>query len=339
MYSLAKQILFAIDAEKAHHLTFHFLKKIQNTSLQTIFIPKYKYKNPINIAGFTFPNRLGLAAGLDKNALLLPVWQRLGFGHIEVGTITPKPQIGNPKPRLFRLVKDEALINRMGFNNDGADLIAHRLSYRPTDLIIGANIGKNKDTTAKYAFRDYQICMQKLQHVCDYFTINVSSPNTPGLRDLQHQSELDHLLGEIQNTNQAFKVSKPIWLKIAPDLSEIQLQDVISVAEKNNINAIVATNTTLSRSGLLTDATTIQQIGNGGLSGKPLFKQSNEIVNYIHQNSSIPVIGVGGIFSGEDALEKVKAGASLVQIYSGLIYKGPYLIKEILQALQEPLTA
>jgi len=335
MYALTKQFLFVLDAEKAHQLTFRFLELVQDTLLQNIIFPKYDYPSTIQTAGFTFPNRLGLAAGLDKNALLLPVWHHLGFGHIEVGTITPKPQIGNPKPRLFRLVKDKALINRMGFNNDGADLIAERLEKRPKGLIIGANIGKNKDTSAEDAFRDYQICMHKLQEACDYFTINVSSPNTPGLRDLQHQSELDHLLGEIQDTNEALKVSKPIWLKIAPDLSEIQLQDVISVAEKNNIDAIVATNTTLSRAGLSTDSATIQQIGNGGLSGKPLLRRSNEVVAFLQENSSIPIVGVGGIFSAQDAIEKIQSGATLVQIYTGLIYRGPSLIKEILQTLQK----
>jgi dihydroorotate dehydrogenase len=334
MYSLAKQLLFALDAEKAHQLTFRFLETIQDTPLKNIFVPTYDYPDPTTIAGITFPNRLGLAAGLDKNGLLLSIWHHLGFGHIEVGTITSKPQIGNPKPRLFRLLKDEALINRMGFNNDGADIIAQRLTQRPKGLIIGANIGKNKDTPDDDAYQDYQICMQKLQDVCDYFTINVSSPNTPGLRDLQHQSKLDHLLYEIQNTNHKLKTPKPIWLKIAPDLSEIQLEDITKVAEKNNIRAIVATNTTLSRAGLSTDSTIIQQIGNGGLSGKPLFKQSNNIVTYIKKNSNIPVVGVGGIFSAQDVHEKLQAGASLVQIYTGLIYRGPSLIKEILQTLK-----
>lgn len=334
MYQLVKKLLFSLDAEKAHQLTFRFLEIIQDSPLQNIILPHYDYPNPIHVSGFTFPNRLGLAAGLDKNALLLPVWHRLGFGHIEVGTITPKPQAGNPKPRLFRLLKDEALINRMGFNNDGADVIARRLENRPKGLIIGANIGKNKETLAEIAYQDYVLCMERLQDVCDYFTINVSSPNTPGLRDLQHQSELDRLLSEIQNQNQQSKVPKPVWLKIAPDLSDIQLQDVMSVAEKNKMDAIVSTNTTLSRVNLSTDNTTIQQIGNGGLSGKPLMERSNEVIAFLHKNSNIPIIGVGGIFSERDAIEKLQAGATLVQIYSGLIYRGPSLIKEILQALQ-----
>lgn len=285
-----------------------------------------------NVFGLTFPGPVGLAAGLDKNALAFEEFGQLGFDFIEVGTLTPKAQPGNDKPRLFRLLKDSALINRMGFNNDGVEIARLRLAKRKNKtLIIGGNIGKNKVTPNENATDDYLKCFNALYEVVDYFVVNVSSPNTPGLRALQEKEPLLQLLKTIQALNLSKTKAKPILLKIAPDLSNEQLDDIIDIVKQTQIAGVIATNTTISREGLMTPEAEIKEMGAGGLSGKPLRQRSTEVIAYLKQKSghAFPVIGVGGIHSAEDALEKIKAGADLIQLYTGFIYEGPQLIKNI----------
>jgi dihydroorotate dehydrogenase len=282
-----------------------------------------------NLFGLDFPNPVGLAAGLDKNGDVIDEMGMMGFGFVEVGTITPRAQPGNEKPRLFRLVKDAALINRMGFNNVGADVAALKLKRRKTDIIVGANIGKNKTTTNEAAIRDYEYCFKTLFDYADYFVVNVSSPNTPGLRALQDKDALAAILNSLQDMNQAKEKTKPILLKIAPDLTNEQIDDVINVVQQTKIQGIVATNTTIGREGLSYSAPEIETFGAGGLSGKPLTKRSTEVIRYIKSKSQIPVIGVGGIMNVADATEKLEAGADLIQLYSGFIYSGPQLIRDI----------
>jgi dihydroorotate dehydrogenase len=275
---------------------------------------------------------VGLAAGLDKNARLVNEFSSLGFGFVEIGTVTPLPQKGNPKKRLFRIVDQEAIINRMGFNNDGVKKIAKRLRKKGK-IIVGGNIGKNKNTTFEDTISDYLISFDNLFDYVDYFAVNVSSPNTENLRDLQHQENLRHLLNKLQQNNKSKKYPKPILLKIAPDLSENQLLDIIEVVKETKIDGIIATNTTVDRSQLKNTSKIINE--KGGLSGAPLKDKSTEIIRFLHKNSngSIPIVGVGGIMSPEDAIEKIKAGASLIQLYSGLIYSGPTLVKQINNAI------
>lgn len=285
-----------------------------------------------NVFGLNFPGPVGLAAGLDKNALAFEEFGQLGFDFIEVGTLTPKAQPGNDKPRLFRLLKDSALINRMGFNNDGVEIARLRLAKRKNKtLIIGGNIGKNKVTPNENATDDYLKCFNALYEVVDYFVVNVSSPNTPGLRALQEKEPLLQLLKTIQALNLSKTKAKPILLKIAPDLSNEQLDDIIDIVKQTQIAGVIATNTTISREGLMTPEAEIKEMGAGGLSGKPLRQRSTEVIAYLKQKSghAFPVIGVGGIHSAEDALEKIKAGADLIQLYTGFIYEGPQLIKNI----------
>jgi dihydroorotate dehydrogenase len=288
------------------------------------------------VAGLTFPNPVGLAAGLDKDAIAFNELGDFGFGFIEIGTVTPKPQEGNEKPRLFRLVKNEALINRMGFNNKGVDAAAVLLKKRkdPT-LIIGGNIGKNKVTPNEKATDDYVYCFNALFDVVDYFVVNVSSPNTPNLRDLQEKEPLTNLLNTLQVLNQTKKTPKPIFLKIAPDLTNTQLDDIIEIVAITKIAGVIATNTTISREGLNYTEEEIKSYGMGGLSGKPLTKRSTEVIRYLKQksNSAFPVIGVGGIHTAQDAIEKLDAGADLIQLYTGFIYEGPGLIKDINKAI------
>jgi len=336
MYKLLLKLLFLFDPERVHYLTLNSLKLLVRIpwvygSLRKIFY----IHQPVVFLGITFPNRVGLAAGFDKNAKYLKEFQAMGFGHVEIGTVTPKPQSGNDKPRLFRLVKDEAIINRMGFNNDGADVIAARLRNRPKDLIVGGNIGKNKVTANEDAKLDYEICFSKLYDVVDYFVVNVSSPNTPNLRALQDKGPLREILMALVQLRiqfvQSGKMTKPILLKIAPDLTHEQLDDVVDLVTECNIEGLVATNTTISRAGLKTNEKDVVAIGAGGLSGKPVHDMSTDVLQYIYQKSkgSIPLIGVGGIDSKQTANNKLNAGATLVQVYSGLIYKGPGLVKEI----------
>lgn len=281
--------------------------------------------------GIHFKSRLGLAAGFDKNALMYKGLSNLGFGFVEIGTVTPIPQNGNPKPRLFRLKSDKALINRMGFNNKGLFHAVKMLRNRPKDIIIGGNIGKNKITPNESAKNDYISCFKALHPYVDYFAINVSSPNTPGLRELQDKEPLLDLLMSLQEINFSFKKQKPILLKIAPDLSEKQLDDIIEIIVKSGIRGVIATNTTTVRDKLVTNPVEIASIGSGGLSGRPLFDRSLEVVKYLkdHSKGQFTIIGVGGIFSADDALKMLRAGADLIQVYTGFVYNGPALISEI----------
>lgn len=285
--------------------------------------------------GIRFPNPVGLAAGFDKDARWYDELSCLGFGFIEVGTITPLPQDGNPKPRLFRLPADSGLINRMGFNNGGLENAIEQLSTRKKDIIIGGNIGKNKSTPNDQAVNDYIKCFNALFHHVDYFVVNVSSPNTPGLRELQEKEPLLNILNTLQGINNQKAKRKPILLKIAPDLTDEQLDDIVDIVKQTRIDGIIATNTTISRDGLTTPANELTTIGNGGLSGKPLKERATEVIRYLHQKSSgsFPIIGVGGIMDPKDALEKLDAGASLVQIYTGFIYYGPTLARDINRAV------
>ena len=284
-----------------------------------------------DIVGLKFKNPVGLAAGFDKNASSIEELAQFGFGFIEIGTVTPLPQPGNEKPRMFRLPADKAIINRMGFNNQGVDVIADRLSrVKRNGLIIGGNIGKNKSTSNENAVNDYTTCFDRLFDVVDYFVVNVSSPNTPNLRELQEKEPLKHILNTLQEHNRKHPVSKPILLKIAPDLTHLQLDDLVDIVQETKIAGVVATNTTVSRKNLFSDPYLTAQVG--GLSGQPVKHRSTEIIRYLasKSNKSFVIIGVGGIHSPEDALEKLDAGASLIQLYTGFIYEGPSLIKRIL---------
>jgi dihydroorotate dehydrogenase len=286
------------------------------------------------VMGLNFKNPVGLAAGFDKDAKLYNELASFGFGFIEVGTLTPKPQAGNPKPRLFRLVEDESVINRMGFNNGGLDEAVLRLMKRKTDLIIGGNIGKNKVTPNEEALNDYLLGVEALHPVVDYFVVNVSSPNTPNLRELQEKEPLTKLLKAVQEKNNALG-KKPLLLKIAPDLTEGQLDDIIDIINSLELDGIVATNTTISRDGLRTPASKVETIGAGGLSGKVLRERSTEVIDYLRSRlkSSIAIIAVGGIFTGEDAKEKLYAGADLVQVWTGFLYEGPAMVRRMLRNL------
>lgn len=325
-----------MDAEKAHYFTLNTLNKILKLPFAYAVMRKLFFvENRVAFLGLSFPNRVGLAAGFDKNAKYLKEFQSLGFGFIEIGTVTPLPQAGNDQPRLFRLIKDEAIINRMGFNNDGVDVIAARLKHRPKDLIVGGNIGKNKVTPNELAQRDYEICFEKLYDVVDYFVVNVSSPNTPNLRALQDKEPLTRILSSLMSLREAFRKNgksiKPILLKIAPDLTEGQLNDVVEIVKETGIDGVVATNTTISREHLLAPKSEVEHIGMGGLSGKILFDHSTAVLNHLHKagNGSIPLIGVGGIDTVQKAKAKMEAGAGLIQLYTGFIYKGPKLVKGI----------
>lgn len=340
LYSIVKPFIFLFSPERAHHLMVKMMKiglAIPGISyvVKKSFQPK-KQIQPTNLFGLTFPNRVGLAAGFDKDGKYYDAMSNLGFGFIEIGTVTPEPQKGNEKPRLFRLPKDEAIINRMGFNNEGVDAMVTRLKNRKkSNLIIGGNIGKNKWTPNENADQDYIICFEKLFPYVDYFVVNVSSPNTPNLRDLQDKEPLTKLLNTLQKINQQKDSPKPILLKIAPDLTDDQLDDIIDIFHDTKIAGLIATNTTITRDGLSTDSHTIAEIGAGGLSGKPVQNRSTEVIQYLTTKSAgkIPIVGVGGIDSPQAAQEKLNAGAQLVQVYSSLIYKGPTLVKEIVEAI------
>lgn len=315
--SLIRPILFRFDAEKVHDFTFICLKFLGRLPFLFYFIKfLYKPSNSLletNLFGIKFPSPVGLAAGLDKNAKLINEFSSLGFGFIEIGTVTPKPQDGNPKKRLFRLLEDKAIINRMGFNNDGVEKIALRLKKR-RNIIVGGNIGKNKNTPLAEANSDYLISFDSLFDYVDYFAVNVSSPNTENLRDLQHQDNLKSLLNSIQKNNNSRKQPKPVLLKIAPDLNETQLLNIIEVVKETGVDGIIATNTTIERNKLKSSIELVNQ--KGGLSGFPLKDKSTEVIKFLHKSSKgkIPIIGVGGIMNSNDALEKIKAGATLVQL-------------------------
>ena len=319
--------------------------------IKKIFAPKKNIQ--YSIFNIQFPNKVGLGAGFDKNAKYLNELEALGFGFVEIGTVTPKPQAGNDKPRLFRLPKDKALINRMGFNNDGVEVVAERLkkwkvetgklkvhieqdtnfqlSTFNSKLIIGGNIGKNKTTPNEDAWKDYEICFTALHPYVDYFVVNVSSPNTPGLRELQEKDSLKKILENLQTQNLKFEIQRPILLKIAPDLTTEQLDDVIDLALEINLDGLVATNTTISRENLRSTNSTVLKIGAGGLSGMPLKQKSNDIIKYISQktNGKIPIVASGGIFTALDAKERLHSGAALIQVWTGFIYEGPSIVKKI----------
>jgi dihydroorotate dehydrogenase len=378
MYKIIRSILFMFDAEKVHHFSMGGLrllckvKFIKNLIAQqykgignwelvnhptSLLIPNSKFP----ILNLPFKNPIGLAAGFDKNAKYLNELEALGFGFVEIGTVTPIAQEGNPTPRLFRLPKDKALINRMGFNNDGVDAVVQRLkdwkkinedlnlknlqsafgrtssSTLNLKLIIGGNIGKNKITPNETAWKDYEICFNALHDYVDYFVVNVSSPNTPGLRELQEKEPLKKILAHLQTLNKNFKQQKPILLKIAPDLTQTQIDDVIDLAQEINLDGLVAANTTIDRTKLTTTSKELESIGAGGLSGLPVKDRATEMVKYISQktNGKIPLIASGGIFTGADAKEKLDAGACLVQVWTGFVYEGPAIVKKIMKYINK----
>lgn len=344
MYALIRSVLFLFDPEKVHYFTSALLRIVLSIPGVNFLWRKYfvfeDKRLERHLFGLTFKNPVGLAAGFDKNANMYNELAQCGFGFIEIGTVTPLAQPGNDKPRLFRLKKDKAIINRMGFNNDGVDAAVLHLKKRKTKVLIGGNIGKNKMTENENAVDDYVLAFEGLHDYVDYFVVNVSSPNTPNLRALQEKEPLTALLSELKSRNKKKTVQRPILLKIAPDLTTGQLDDIIEIVLNTEIDGVIATNTTIHREGLLESKQALEEIGAGGLSGKPLTKQSTEVIRYLHAHSQgkFPIIGVGGIHSPEDAIEKLEAGASLVQLYTGFIYEGPGLIKRINKALIQKTT-
>ena len=335
---LIRPLLFLLDPEDVHHLVFRLIRigfAIPGIRQLCTLLYGVKDKSQARtLFGLTFPNPIGLAAGFDKNALIAEDWAAFGFGFIEIGTVTPLPQAGNPRPRLFRLPADQALINRMGFNNDGATAVANRLRNRRGKLIIGGNIGKNKDTPNDQAVLDYEKAFLALADHVDFITVNVSSPNTPNLRALQDRDQLALILNRLNTLNAERNQPRPILLKIAPDLTTAQLDDIVSIARDCHLAGLIATNTTISRDNLKTPAATITTIGAGGLSGGPLRHRSNEVIRYLRQQlgPDYPLIGVGGIMTPQDARDKLAAGADLVQVYTGFVYWGPGLAGETIKS-------
>ncbi len=327
------------DPEAVHHFAFGVLNFFQSipgvVKIQRKLFCYTDARLERELFGIKFPNPIGLAAGFDKNAVAINSLSNFGFGFIEIGTLTPVSQPGNPKKRLFRLQKDKAIINRMGFNNKGVIAAVKRLKKRKSDIIIGGNIGKNKVTPNEKAVDDYRITFEALFEVVDYFVVNVSSPNTPNLRALQDKKPLTHILNSLQEKNSQKTIRKPILLKIAPDLTDAQLLDIIDIVKSTQIDGVIATNTTIEREGLEESKEKLTKIGNGGLSGKPLAKRSTEVIRFLadQSNKAFPIIGVGGIHSPKDAIEKLEAGADLIQIFTGFIYEGPSLVKRILKSL------
>lgn len=340
MYSwLIRPFLFRFDAEGVHHFVVRVLKNLYALPgapklFQLVFRQKC-YRSPVVFAGIEFPNRVGIAAGFDKNAVMVDVLAAMGFGHVEIGTVTPRPQPGNPRPRLFRLPHDKALVNRMGFNNDGVDAVVERLKRRKAKVIIGGNIGKNTGTPNEEAYRDYLYCFERLYDYVDYFVVNVSCPNIANLHELQDKNQLKHILHHLLEKRKKQPIHKPILLKISPDLEEVQLDDVLEVVMETGIEGLVVANTTVKRDSLQSNPQTIKAIGAGGLSGLPLRDRSTELIRVVSSKTQgkLPIIGVGGIMNEQDAIEKIKAGATLVQVYTGFIYEGPFLplrIKKLL---------
>ncbi len=344
MYKILRNILFLFDPEWVHYFSMNSLKLICRIGFLKKMISRcFSPKNcePVSLLNISFSNRVGLGAGFDKNATYLNELEVLGFGFVEIGTATPLPQAGNDKPRLFRLPKDKALINRMGFNNDGVKIISERLlkwrennlnRNQKSSLIIGGNIGKNKVTPNEDAWKDYEKCFMALHPLVDYFVVNVSSPNTPGLRELQEKEPLKKILTNLQRLNAQKETPKPILLKIAPDLSESQLDDVIELAMEIKLDGLVVTNTSIDRSNLTeTSKKKAEKFGNGGLSGMPVKQRSTALVKYVHHktNGKMPIIASGGIFNGKDVFEKLDAGASLIQVWTGFVYEGPGIVKSI----------
>lgn len=342
MYALLRPLLFILPPERAHRLTFFLLDIAARIPglIRVIGGGPPPKSAAVDIMGLRFPSPVGLAAGMDKDARHVDALSRLGFGFIEVGTLTPRPQAGNPRPRLFRLPKDHALINRMGFNNGGVASAADRLRKRRPSVIVGGNIGKNKDTPNEQAAADYLTCFDALHDAVDYFVVNVSSPNTPGLRELQEKGPLLDLLRQLRSRSAAKATSaapKPILLKIAPDLTDAQIDDVCDVVKSSGIAGVIATNTTIAREGLRTNSEEVAAMGPGGLSGPPVRARSTEVIRMLRDRLPRPmaIIGVGGIDSPESAMEKLRAGADLVQVYTGLIYAGPRLPTRINQVFAE----
>jgi len=335
MYKIFRRLLFSVDPEKIHAMVFGILRiKLRLPGFQSILKSLFQLEDrrlEKRLMGLTFKNPVGMAAGFDKDAKLIDVLFCLGFGFVEIGTLTPEPQAGNPKPRLFRLPKDQALINRMGFNNEGVQAAVGRLKKRKSSIIVGGNIGKNKSTPNESAYEDYVACFNALYEHVDYFVVNVSSPNTPGLRELQEKEPLQRLLKIVKDLSLTKPLKKPVLLKIAPDLTQGQLDDIMEILKATGMDGVIATNTTLSRDGLATPDQDLGRVGSGGLSGKPLAKRSTEVIRYLRAGlgGEYPIIGVGGIMSPQDALEKIEAGADLIQLYTGYIYEGPDLIKDI----------
>lgn len=331
IYSLLRPILFSLDPERSHDLSLNLLKYLEKLHL-TDFFPKM-ISHPKTVMGLSFPNPVGLAAGLDKNGDYIDALASLGFGFIEIGSITPRPQSGNPKPRLFRLVQESAIINRMGFNNKGVDYLIERLKNTRYKGILGINIGKNRDTSLERAIDDYLFVLKKVLPFASYVTINISSPNTEGLRDLQHSDYLRSLLRELKKEQAQFQQRYvPLLIKIAPDLTSVELSQMAEIFLEENIDGVIATNTTIHRDGVEQSPFATEK---GGLSGKPLFLRSTQILQQLNEflQSKIPLIGCGGISSIDDAKEKMQAGASLVQLYTGFIYQGPGLVPSLARSL------
>lgn len=337
-YPFLRPLLFRLSAEKAHRLTIHLIKVgMRVPGFHALTASKALHpSHRLSCCGLEFANCLGLAAGLDKNAEMFNEMLAIGFGFVEVGTVTPRPQYGNPRPRVFRLVQDKALINRLGFNNDGADQVAKRLANRRVPGIIGGNIGKNKDTPNEHAPYDYAEAFRKLAPYVDYFTINVSSPNTPNLRELQQGSGLLDVLNAVQQENEQLPFRRPVFLKIAPDLTVEELDQMLEVAHQGAVSGFIATNTTTERQNLSTTQAEVEAIGKGGLSGRPLSERATEILAYLnrHDDQQLPLMASGGIMSADDAERKLEAGASLIQLYTGFVYHGPALLDDILTRVQ-----
>jgi len=335
---LIRPLFFLFDPEKVHYFTFSIIKFLHAipgvAALTRRFFSADDERLARTVFGIRFKNPVGLAAGFDKDAKLFNELGNYGFGFVEIGTLTPKPQSGNDMPRLFRLPADKAVINRMGFNNGGVKAAAARLKNNRGRVIIGGNIGKNKATPNEEAVNDYLICLRELFPVVDYFAVNVSSPNTPGLRELQEKEPLTNLLKALQEENKRLGY-KPLLLKIAPDLTDSQLDDIVEIARETKLDGLIATNTTISREGLTTPKNSVEAMGAGGLSGKPVAKRSTEVIAYLRKKlgPAFPIIGVGGIFTAADANEKLAAGATLLQVYTGFIYEGPGMVKRICRGL------
>ena len=336
---IIRPILFKFNPETIHGFTFGCLKffqkiRIFNPLIRALYQKKDK-KFEREVFGIKFPNPIGLAAGLDKDAEAIDILGFMGFGFIEVGTVTPVAQPGNPKPRLFRLIRNQGLINRMGFNNNGVEEMVKKIKQKYSKVIIGGNIGKNKVTPNELAVNDYLKDFNALHDYVDYIAINISSPNTPNLRELQNKEPLTQLLTALTNENKKYDVQKPILLKIAPDLTDGQLDDIVDIVRATGISGIIATNTTIERGGIDYSEEEIKAFGNGGMSGKPVKKRSTEVIRYLSKktNGEIPIIGVGGIFDADDVREKLEAGASLVEIFTSFIYNGPACVKNILKKL------
>ncbi len=337
--NIFRPILFKFNPESIHHFIFFMFKIGQFLRLHkvlTLYTMRKSLLMETTVAGIKFPNKIGIAAGLDKNAEGFKMLGSLGFGHVEIGTVTPVPQPGNPKPRLFRLIKDNAIINRMGFNNNGLDKAIQHLKRRSKNLIIGGNIGKNTLTPNDEAIRDYLTCFIGLYPHVDYIVVNVSCPNITDLHKLQDQDQLEMILAALHDERKKQPVYKPVFLKISPDLNNDQLDSTLEVIKSCSIDGVIATNTTVTRNNLSLSENEITTIGNGGLSGKPVYKRSTEVIRYIAKNTEgkLPIIAVGGIFTAEDAAEKLEAGASLIQVYTGFIYEGPFMAIRLNRALK-----